>query len=48
MRLFRFERSRTRLAISGALLSALFLSLLALGTRSFVRRTTFADIDDEL
>ena len=48
MRLFRFERSRTRLAISGALLSALFLSLLAWGTRSSVRRTTFADIDEEL
>lgn len=48
MKLFRFERSRTRLAISGALLSALFLSLLAWGTRSSVRRTTFADIDEEL
>lgn len=48
MRLFRFERARTRLAISGALLSALFLSLLAWGTRSSVRSTTFADIDDEL
>ncbi|MEO8432287.1 MAG: ATP-binding protein [Acidobacteriota bacterium] len=48
MRLFRFERSRTRLAISGALLSALFLSLLALGARSSVRATTFADIDEEL
>ena len=40
--------SRTRLAISGALLSALFLSLLAWGARTSVRRTTFADIDDEL
>ncbi|HEY6146343.1 MAG TPA: ATP-binding protein [Thermoanaerobaculia bacterium] len=48
MRLFRFERARTRLAISGALLSALFLALLAWGTRTSVRTTTFADIDDEL
>ncbi len=44
----RFELSRTRLAISGALLSALFLTLLAWGTRSSVRSTTFADIDEEL
>lgn len=44
----RFELSRTRLAISGALLSALFLALLAWGTRSSVRSTTFADIDEEL
>ncbi|MDQ6891621.1 MAG: HAMP domain-containing histidine kinase [Acidobacteriota bacterium] len=48
MKLFRFERARTRLAISGALLSALFLALLAWGTRTSVRTTTFADIDDEL
>ena len=48
MRFFRFERARTRLAISGALLSALFLSVLAWGTRTSVRTTTFADIDDEL
>ena len=45
---FRFARARTRLAISGALLSALFLSLLALGTSSSVRDMTFTDIDDEL
>ena len=44
--LFRF--ARTRLAISGALLCALFLSLLAWGTRTSIRRTTFADIDEEL
>ena len=48
MNLFRFERARTRLAISGALLSALFLGALAWGTRTSVRTTTFADIDDEL
>jgi signal transduction histidine kinase len=48
MKLFRFERARTRLAISGALLSALFLSALAWGTRTAVRNRTFADIDDEL
>ena len=48
MKLFRFERARTRLAISGALFSALFLSVLAWGTRTSVRSRTFADIDDEL
>lgn len=44
----RWSLARTRLAISGALLSALFLALLAWGTRNSVRSTTFADIDDEL
>ncbi|MDQ2970388.1 MAG: HAMP domain-containing histidine kinase, partial [Acidobacteriota bacterium] len=44
----RFELARTRLAFSGALLSALFLSLLALGARSSVRSKTFDDIDEEL
>jgi signal transduction histidine kinase len=44
----RWSLARTRLAISGALLSALFLALLAWGTRSSIRSTTFADIDEEL
>jgi len=48
MKLFRFEKARTRLAITGALLSALFLSLLAWGMRTSVRSRSFADIDDEL
>jgi signal transduction histidine kinase len=43
-----FELARTRLAISGALLSALFLSLLAWGARSSVRSKTFDDIDEEI
>lgn len=48
MKLPRFERARTRLALAGALLSALFLALLAWTARSIVRSTTFEDIDDEL
>lgn len=47
MRLARFERARTRLALTGALLSALFLALLAWTARSIVRSTTFEDIDEE-
>jgi len=48
MNLFRFERARTRLALTGALLCALFLVLLAWTARSIVRSTTFEDIDEEL
>ncbi len=48
MRLLRFEKARTRLALSGALLCALFLALLALTTRTLIRSMTFADIDEEL
>ena len=48
MRLPRFRRARTRLALSGALLSALFLAALALGTRTVIRSMAFSDIDDEL
>lgn len=48
MRLLRLQKARTRLAFSGALLSALFLALLALGARSLIRARTFNDIDDEL
>ncbi len=47
-RFFRLEKARARLAFSGALLSALFLGLLALGTRSLIRSMTFDDIDNEL
>jgi signal transduction histidine kinase len=47
-RFLRPEKARARLALSGALLSALFLGLLALGTRSLIRSMTFNDIDDEL
>jgi signal transduction histidine kinase len=48
MRLFRLRKARTRLALAGALLSALFLTVIALGTRTIVRSMTFSDIDDEL
>jgi signal transduction histidine kinase len=48
MRLLRLQKARTRLAFSGALLSALFLALLALGARSLIRARTFNDIDDEI
>jgi signal transduction histidine kinase len=48
MRMARFERARTRLALTGALLCALFLALLAWTARSIVRSTTFADIDEDL
>jgi signal transduction histidine kinase len=48
MKMPRLERARTRLALTGALLCALFLVLLAWSARSIVRSTTFEDIDDEL
>jgi signal transduction histidine kinase len=48
MKLPRLDKARTRLALSGALLSALFLLLLALGTRSIIRSMAFADVDEEL
>jgi signal transduction histidine kinase len=44
----KITRARTRIALSGAALSALFLAIIALGTRTVVRSLTFADIDDEL
>ncbi len=47
-RLLRMEKARERLALSGALLSALFLGLLAFGARSLIREKTFNDIDEEL
>ncbi|HEV8118184.1 MAG TPA: ATP-binding protein, partial [Thermoanaerobaculia bacterium] len=48
MKLFRLEKARARLALSGALLSALMLTLLALGTRSIIRGMAYRDIDEEL
>ncbi len=48
MNLPSLKRSRTRIALAGALLSAAFLIALALTTRAVVRRMTFADIDEEL
>ncbi|HKA37540.1 MAG TPA: ATP-binding protein [Thermoanaerobaculia bacterium] len=48
MKLLPLEKARARLALSGALLSALLLGLLALGTRSIIRGMAFRDIDEEL
>ena len=48
MRLSRPRKAQTRLALVGALLSVLFLGLLALGTRSLLRRRSFEAIDEEL
>jgi signal transduction histidine kinase len=48
MRLLRFERARTRLALSGAVVSAAFLIALALGARVLIRRMAFQEIDGEL
>jgi signal transduction histidine kinase len=42
------RKARARIAFSGAFLAALFLALIALGTRTLVRSMTFSDIDDEL
>ncbi len=48
MKLLQLQKARTRIALSGALLSAVFLFVIAFGTRTMVRSTTFSDIDDEL
>jgi len=48
MRWPRLTRARTRIAFSGAALTAVFLTTIALGARTIVRNRTFADIDDEL
>lgn len=48
MKFPQFRKARTRLALSGALLSALFLSVLAYGTRTLIRSMAFSDIDEEL
>lgn len=48
MKRLSLRRARTRIALSGALLSAIFLMAIALGTRTVVRSVTFSDIDDEL
>jgi signal transduction histidine kinase len=48
LKLRALAKSRTRIALAGALLSAAFLLLLALSTRAVIRSRTFADIDEEL
>ena len=42
------ERARTRLALSGAVASAIFLIALAIGARTLIRRLAFQEIDGEL
>ena len=42
------KRARTRIAVSGALASAVFLGVLAFGARTVVRRLAFEEIDEEL
>ncbi len=48
MSVFRFQRARTRIALSGALVSAVFLVSLALGARTLIRRLSFEEVDGEL
>jgi len=48
VRLPSLAKSRNRIALAGALLSAAFLLLLAFSTRAVIRSVTFADIDEEL
>lgn len=48
MRFLSFERARTRLALSGAVASAIFLIALALAARTLIRRLAFQEIDGEL
>ena len=42
------DRARTRIALSGAVVCALFLGALALGARARIRALAFEEIDDEL
>jgi signal transduction histidine kinase len=42
------DRSRTRIALAGALVTALFLATLALGARAIIRKLAFEEIDGEL
>ncbi len=48
MRFLRFERARTRIALSGALVSAVFLAALALGTHTLIHKFAYEEIDGEL
>jgi signal transduction histidine kinase len=48
MRLPRLDRARVRIGLSGAVVSAVFLSALALGARSVIRQLAFQEIDSEL
>ncbi|HEY1434454.1 MAG TPA: ATP-binding protein, partial [Thermoanaerobaculia bacterium] len=48
MRLFSLDRARTRIALAGAVVTAVFLAALALGTRTLIRTLAFEEIDGEL
>ncbi len=48
MRFPRFRRAGTRIAISGAVVAAVFLVALALGARTLIRRLSFEEVDGEL
>ncbi len=48
MRWLSLDRARTRIALSGALVTALFLSALALGARALIHELAFEEIDSEL
>jgi signal transduction histidine kinase len=48
MRWLSLDRARTRIALSGALVSALFLLAVALGARTLIRELAFEEIDGEL
>jgi signal transduction histidine kinase len=43
-----FDRASARIPLAGALVAALFLAALALGTRTLIRQLAFEEIDDEL
>lgn len=45
---FSLDRARTRIALAGALVTALFLAALALGARVLIRQLAFQEIDGEL
>ncbi len=42
------DRARTRIALAGAFVTALFLGALALGARTLIRKLAFEEIDGEL
>ena len=48
MSLIRPKKARTRIALAGAVLSAILLLLLAVGVRSGIRHRAFRTIDEEL
>lgn len=45
---FSLDRARTRIALAGAVVTAIFLTALALGARTLIRKLAFEEIDGEL